>query len=594
MRTTSLLMTLTLLTGCAGFSTKDAPSQTMTTADLSPDVRIELQNTIASAVEKQEWQGLSISVANRDNLLYQHAQGWASMSEDRPMTPQTTTMVGSISKLFTVTAIMKLAEEGRVDLDAPITDYIPELSDIRRTRIDLRTPKVRHLLYHHAGYQSDLLHNFMFSDTPPDQWEREFAKLPTRVKDFYQVQQPDTAMAYSNLSFSLLGVVVERASGQSFDTYTEQALFAPLGMTGATFVPTKTQIANMAYGLDRKDETPYVFIRDLPAGSMIASSEELTHYGQMLLQQGTYNNRRFLKPETIDAMFRQQNTKSPLDGDFSIGYGFWLGGTDKLPNGIRLASHGGDIPPYHGFFMVFPDHDLTLSVLVNSVSSSMSLGELAQEIALLILNDQGKLPAANDNLATATVPSQAGADANGLYAMPFGYADLEFREKQGDYKVKTPLVTLYGTYEGDGSWSLQFRLFGLWNLTPAAFDSMRVRFGEVNNEPTAWLYSSGINLGMMTQVDTPAVAPYWLDRTGTYTVTNDDNAMYPKLKVDWDDDRQVLLAGPYLGLGMGMLIPSAPLDEQRLQLQGYGRNLGDVIEWVDADTLRYSGLEYSR
>lgn len=590
-RISALFSSILLFAGCAGFSMKDAPSQTLSTARLPDGLRTELISQIARAAEENNWRGVSISAASADGLLFEHAQGWASKAENRPMTPTTASMVGSVSKLFTVAAVMTLVEDGRIDLDAPITDYIPELATIQRTRIDLRTPKVRHLLYHHAGYQSDLLHQFILGNEPPDNWARLFAELPARTADYYQVQQPDTAMAYSNLTFSLLGVLVERTSGMSFDEYTQQALFAPMNMSSAGFVPTAEQINAMAYGLSGGDETPYVYIRDLPAGSMIASTRDLTHFGRTLLRQGRWQDRTILEAATIRTMLTRQNTRSPLDGDFRIGYGFWLDGTGVLPGSVRIAQHGGDLAPYHGFFLTLPDHDLTLSVLVNSPSSSMVLGALGEELARAILAARDMLPTDAPVTITGLAPAD---DANGVYAMPFGYVDLTYNAESNNYRIESSLVTLKGVDTGNNSWRLEYRLLGLFDLTPKAMQDMRVRFGRVNDAPIAWLYSGGINLGMLTPASPVDPTENWMDRTGTYKIVNDDQAMFKRLRLSWDDENGMLLAGPYIGFGLGMLIPATPLDRNRLQLQGYGRNLGEVMEWVDDDTIRFSGLEYRR
>jgi hypothetical protein len=279
-----------------------------------------------------------------------------------------------------------------------------------------------------------------------------------------------------------------------------------------------------------------------------------------------------------------------LDGDFEIGLGFWLIKTGALPASVKVASHGGDLSPYHGFLLVLPEHNLTVSVLVNSPSGSMTLGELAERVSALILDDLGRLP--------IDPPAQPSGDyfaekANGLYVMPFGYVDLTLK-KDKNYSAKTPLVNFSALYQEPNHWLLQYKLFGLIPLSMPGFENMTVRFGEVDDEPVAWLYASNMNLGMMTRPEFPDVDDYWLDRVGTYKAVDNDNAMFSKIKVKWHKQHQILLAGPSLGPGIGMLIPSKPLDDQRLVLQGYGRNLGEVIEWVDEDTLRYSGISYRR
>ncbi len=316
--------------------------------------------------------GLSIALVDDQQVVWVQGFGYEDKAAGIKATPDTLYHLGSIAKVFTATAAMQLAEQGKLDIDQPLQGYLPEFS-IKSRFGDTRGITPRNIMTHHSGLPGYWVRGM--SERHPARFEEQV----TAVRDEYVATPPNTVFAYSNLGVSLLGAAIGEVSGDCYAGYMNRYLLQPLGMMRSEFA---ARIPGKAY----KDgtEVDAIPLRDLPSSSLISSANDMTHFMQMLFAGGKYEGRQIVRPETLREMFREQNANVPLDFDFRMGLGWMLSGVDVPRAGI-VASHGGTTLNYHTMLAVLPEHKLGVVVLSNSANSQALVAKVTEETLKLAL-----------------------------------------------------------------------------------------------------------------------------------------------------------------------------------------------------------------
>ncbi|MBP1734730.1 MAG: metal-dependent hydrolase, beta-lactamase superfamily lipoprotein, partial [Deltaproteobacteria bacterium] len=310
-RTACILAVFLLLNGC---STTPARFETASCADFEC-VKESISRLARKEMERNKVPGLSIALVDDKGLIWSQGFGYADRENKIPATPQTIYRVASISKLFTATVIMQLAEQGRVNIDESLTTYLPEFSIKTRFPGETRiTP--RNLMTHHSGLPANF-YKGIFSTNP-----EPFTKVIHEIKDEYLAYPPEAVYSYSNLGVTLLGGVIERVSGKSYASYMDESILTPLGMDNSSFSLKPGMV--LAKGYKDGKATNGFGVRDLPASGLLSSAVDLGRFMQMVLAGGRSGERQIIKPETLAEMLRPQNTKVPLDMDIHTGLGWAL------------------------------------------------------------------------------------------------------------------------------------------------------------------------------------------------------------------------------------------------------------------------------
>lgn len=294
--------------------------------------------------------GLALAITRGDQVAY--SAGYGIAAKGRPVTPDTPFFIGSQSKSFTALAVMQLVEQGRLELDAPIQDYLPwfRVADEQASR----EITLRHLLQHtsglsEAGYMPDL---------PAD------ATLEMLVRDLSRARLTapvGTKMQYFNPGYSTLGLLIETVSGQSYGEYLRQHIFEPLKMTHTFTDPAAAREAGLAQGYSQLFlfavplEQP-VHQYDLPAGFIMSSANDMARFLMAMGNGGELEGARILSPENIRLMFTP-NTSI----DSSYGFGWFIGNY----RGETKITHGGATERFHTSVLLLPDQKLTWVMLVN-------------------------------------------------------------------------------------------------------------------------------------------------------------------------------------------------------------------------------------
>jgi CubicO group peptidase (beta-lactamase class C family) len=300
--------------------------------------------------------GAVVIVVKDGNVLFQKGYGYADVEKKTPVTPDGTLFrPGSVSKLFTWTAVMQQVEQGKIDLDRDINDYLD-------FKIPATYPKpitMRDLMTHTPGLEEAVKDLIVTHGSEPVSIG-DFLKthMPQRV------YAPGTTPAYSNYGATLAGYIVERVSGMPFDDYVDKYVFGALGMTHTSFrqpLPAQLQpMMSSGYALATDKPKPYEIIRAEPAGSSATSAVDMSHFMFAHLQGGEWNGVRILKPETVELMHSRQFGVNPALLHMCLGF------YEETRNGHRIIGHGGDTQYFHSDLHLIQDANVGFFVSYNS------------------------------------------------------------------------------------------------------------------------------------------------------------------------------------------------------------------------------------
>lgn len=308
--------------------------------------------------------GAAVVVVKDGKILFIEGYGFADLERQIPVDPAQTIMrVASVSKLFTATAAMQLVEQGLLDLDADVNQYLTAL----QIPEDYSEPvTLAQLLTHTAGFEDRIIGTATLSaDELLPLGEYLEGSVPKRVLE------PSSVHSYSNYSFALAGQLIEEVSGTPFAQYVDENILQPLGMSRSTFEqPLPPELAKdfaMGYFVTDGAYEPgdYLYSQGPPKGSMSSTAEDMARFMIAHLQNGRYEDVQILEEETARQMHEQQFSHHPeLPG---LGYAF----KERFVNGERLIGHGGDIGTYSSQMILHPEDDLGFFVVYNVFNDAL-------------------------------------------------------------------------------------------------------------------------------------------------------------------------------------------------------------------------------
>jgi CubicO group peptidase (beta-lactamase class C family) len=307
---------------------------------------------VTSHLVDKDVAGAVVAIVKDGAIVFAKGYGYADVERRRPVTvDETLFRPASISKLFTWTAVMQLVEQGRLDLDRDVRDYLdfapPGWSD---------PITLRHLMTHTAGFQeaTRVMVPNGGSIIPSPEYFRKYA--PPRIF------AAGTTPAYSNYGAGLAGYIVERVSGLSFAEYVDRQIFRPLGMRHSTFVQPLPDALKpmMSEGYVRGSEAskPFEITQMTASGGLSSTAQDMIRF--MLAHLGRLDEARILRAETATLMQSRQF------GLLESANGATLGFSEDRRNGLRAIGHGGDLECFHSQLFLVPEERLGFFMSQNS------------------------------------------------------------------------------------------------------------------------------------------------------------------------------------------------------------------------------------
>jgi CubicO group peptidase (beta-lactamase class C family) len=325
----------------------------LTATDLQPF----LDGLVPYAIKRDDMAGAVVVVVKDGKIIFAKGYGFADVVKRTPVIPDRTLFrPGSVSKLFTWTAVMQQVQAGKIDLDADVNNYL----DFRIPPKYGKPVTMRDLMTHTPGFGETLRDLFVKKKNQLYPLRQYLIKrMPDRIFP------PGEIIAYSNYGATLAGYIVQRVSGEPFDEYVAKHIFQPLKMNDSTFVqPLPARLApNMASGYvtaSSRKAQPFEFVEAAPAGSSTSTGTDMAHFMLAYLDGGRYDGGQILKPATIAQMWTLQKAPAPGMNGFDLGF------YQENRNGQTIVGHAGDTDVFHSDLHLLPKQHVGIFMSFNS------------------------------------------------------------------------------------------------------------------------------------------------------------------------------------------------------------------------------------
>jgi CubicO group peptidase (beta-lactamase class C family) len=339
-----------------------APPASASKLDAATSAKVDA--LVESQMDELGVPGIAVGIVKDGELVYAKGFGVSERNGGEPVTPSTVFQLSSIAKTFTSTAILQLVEQGKIDLDAPATKYLPyfALADGREDEIT-----VRQLLTHTSGLpDTDWTNPAVYGEARFDD-----AALEDQVRSAQEVSllsDPGTLFEYSGLGYEVLGDIIAKVSGQTYEAYVAEHVFAPLGMQHSTLL-----LADVDPGALAKPHVPgddgQVVVSDVfpytrsygPDSTLYSNVEDMAAYAIAALNRGAVGQPAVLAPESYDAAWQIYTATALPPPDDNYGFGWMLGERDGEP----VVGHAGIDIGYNSFLAMLPAQSAAVIVMTN-------------------------------------------------------------------------------------------------------------------------------------------------------------------------------------------------------------------------------------
>ncbi|MBQ9761866.1 MAG: beta-lactamase family protein [Oscillospiraceae bacterium] len=548
-----------------------------------------LNRVLEKICTKHKLVGANVALYDSERIVYSYNYGYANKEQQMKSTNDSLYMIGSNTKVLTAVCIMKLMENGDLSLDDDIRKFIPEF-EVKST-FSYEKITIGNLLMHRSGLLCDL-YNMSYDQSG------DFREVISHLKNTYLIASPGTMFAYSNVGYTVLGVVIERASGMPYQQFVQKTIAQPLGI-GIHFLQTEEQRERYAKTIslcyNRKGETvtdPLGTI--LPAGSnTYMSMADFVKFGQIFLKKdGT-----ILKKDTLDLM---ETLECPEDIDrelWNAGYGLLHHLNHYGENVGKIIGHGGDTFYHHSAFEYIPGHNVGIMVFTNNEQGANARGEIVSKVLHTYLESMG--------IATATYPmvfnhvSGNCDECVGKYATPLGIFDIR---KGSESNLTTKLYGLRIALKRceDGFWQLWPKsILSHLPLIKQQISRMRIKFAWYSGKKVLVLesrYPDNVNQTIVGGVlEETSVPESFKKACGSYELVN-ERLKAVKGSCLLRVEKGILVLKVRI-LGGTMELALNAVGDNLAFVQGFGRNTGNDVILTDcngAKSLVWCGLHFQK
>lgn len=550
--------------------------------------RQKLSWLIDKKMTEQDTVGLSIALVDDQRVVWSSGFGYSDDKNKIESSEHTIYRAGSVTKLFTATAVMQLAEQGKIDIDRPLQEYLPEFHiNMRFDKAAEVTPRL--IMTHHAGLPSDLI-NGMWGDA-----DASYRDLPELLNDDYLAFEPGQVRAYSNLGFSLLGLLVERVSGMAYADYVKLNILEPAGMHQA-YIGKMGQGKLFSKGYYQQQETRIPVLRDQPAGSLNSSVTDLARFAQLMFRIQSGEGTGVLSQATLRQMQTYQDGHSDYDMNPAFGLGWGIG--DKLVDKAGyIVAHDGGTPMFSTQFLTLPKHKLAVVVMANSNNAGAVVAEVAEQALYLMLESKTGIEVIEPSMDQDNVDLKPSDRVNlpGAWASQFGWIDIE--KGSDDLTMKFQDVDFDVVRRSDDKLYLEYELFGLLSLEFDLLNKIGGEYRRIGDREVLVAHAEGKPRQIIAQkIKTQQISEAWNKRLGEYQVTNARGGMaMEQAELVFNDGVLQLQVDIAFNPGEpeSMKLPLMTVNDNEAIVQGIGRQMGASVRTVDVDGqpgLYYSGF----
>ena len=340
-----------------------------------------LKANIPRIMEKDGIPGISVAVVNDKKILWISSYGFTDKTKKKKVTEETLFSIQSMSKNFTALAVLMAVQDRILDLDTPITKYLPEFT-VQSPYEDYPEDKItlRHLLSHRAGFTHEAPIGSNFDDRP-----HTFQEHIASISDTWLKYSVGYRFSYSNLGVDLAGYILQQQSGIPFDSYLENKVLLPLGMKSSAFdISRIIKNNNRAIGHLAEVDTFPVYIPMIPAGGLYTNAYEMANYLRFHVNKGLFEGQRLIKKDILDEMY---SVAFPLlNQECGYVFGFWK----QMIGNTYQYYHGGAGYGFVSGMIIYPELKLGVAVLTNSEDHGLSVFSVRMMIEPIIRSLYGQ------------------------------------------------------------------------------------------------------------------------------------------------------------------------------------------------------------
>jgi CubicO group peptidase (beta-lactamase class C family) len=344
----------------------------------------ELQARIREVLAETRTPGMGITIVTRDSILWVAGIGTADLASGRPATDTTLFRIGSTSKAFTALMTLLLQQDGRLSLEDPVWAHAPEI--VYHNKWENTDPvRIVHLLEHATGWDDMALKDYALDDSTITLR----AGLDYNPKTRTCRWRPGSRVSYCNSGPPVAAYIIEKLVGRPFEDLVRERLFAPIGMTTATYFPPqpRERLATN-YHADGKTPEDYWYISERPAGSINASARDMAHYVQFLLNRGRVGDQEILPPEAIKRMERPRSSLTARSG-LALGYGLNL--SSYVDSGFVWVGHDGGVNGGLTNMAYRPEQGVGFAFMINT-GNAKAFGQISRLLRDFLTKDQPRPP----------------------------------------------------------------------------------------------------------------------------------------------------------------------------------------------------------
>jgi CubicO group peptidase (beta-lactamase class C family) len=564
-----ILLTLifTILQACAQQQTYDDY-----TTSFEKEFKDELYtNNVSHAV---------YAVFTNDSIIFQGAfsKNGTKVDGNSPF------LIGSITKVFTAVAVMQLYEQGKIDIDKPVSDYVPDFT-INQRFPDSEAITVRAVLTHHAGIPSDCyLHKFSRN-------QHDLNEILHYLNSQYTCYPVGKIWAYSNLGYALMGILIERASGLKYEDYIAQHIFNPLGMINSGFYSDFEKQKELAIAYSSGERIYEYPLLDKPAGAIYSTVNDMVLFCRAFIDKKEH----MLKNATLAKMYELQNRDNLLDMDHRMAICFNY--KNKAYELGRILEHGGATMYHRAQMVIAPDAGLAGIMLSDSPTGKDNAWKLDEQVMVEYCKTKEIVPdkALNPEKIMQFTPisSKNLEHYAGNYAMPGMVCKFDW--KNGYLSPTINGQNFYLAPNDSNSFVPAKRFMGMMFKSKKMFFLLE----EINSErhfiqAMPW---GGLSI-IGTQTSPKCIPEIWESRTGSYTIVNEDNEDAPSLKnikIAIESSFVILKYdfNPDMSFGQNASLALDIADDKVSFVLGYGRGGGESVVFDEnGEIFQYMGLRF--